>query len=95
MYWHGEAGPSSGPTTTKAERCTKSHFFDDVDCTIEMVKAAQDDFLVDAKIFKKLVQDAEKPLYLGCRKLTKLFALVKLYNLKARYGWSDKAFQNY
>ena len=28
----------------------------------------------------------------GCRKFTKLSALVKLYNLKARYEWSDKAF---
>ena len=25
-------------------------------------------------------------------KYTKLSALVKLYNLKARYGWSDKGF---
>ena len=77
-YWHGEAGPSSGPTTTKAKRCTKNQFFADVDCTIEMVKVAQDDFHVDPEIFMKLLQDAEKPLYPGCRKLTKLFALVKI-----------------
>ena len=91
-YCHGGAGPSSGPKTTKAERCTKNKFFDDVDCTIEMVKAAHDDFHADEEIFNKLLQDAEKPLYPGCRKFTKLSALVKLYNLKARYGWSDKGF---
>ena len=91
-YWHGEAGPTSGPTTTKAERCTKNQFFDDVDCTIEMVKAAHDDFHADAEVFNKLLQDTEKPLYPGCRKFIKLYALVKLYNLKARYGWSDKGF---
>ena len=91
-YWHGEAGPSSEPTTTKAERCTKNQFFNDVDSTIDMVKAVHDDFHADAEIFKKLLQDAEKPLYPGCRKFTKLSALVKLYNLKARYGWSDKGF---
>ena len=62
-YWHGEAGPSSGPKTTKAERCAKNQFFDDVDCTIEMVKAAHDDFHADEEIFNKLLQDAEKPLY--------------------------------
>ena len=38
------------------------------------------------------MNDAKKPLYPGCRKFTKLFALVKLYNPKARYGWSDKGF---
>ena len=63
-----------------------------MDYTIEMVKVAHDDFQADPEIFTKLLNDAEKPLYLGCRKFTKLSALVKLYNLKARYGWSDKGF---
>ena len=54
-YWHGEVGPSSGPTTTKVERCTKNQFFDDVNCIIEIVKAAHDDFHVNAEIFKKLL----------------------------------------
>ena len=49
-----------------------------------MVKAAHDNFQADPKFFKKLLNDAEKPLYPS--------ALVKLYNLKARYGWSDKRF---
>ena len=43
-------------------------------------------------MFGRLLEDAEKPLYLGCMKYTKLSALVKLYDLKARYGWSDKGF---
>ena len=54
-YWHGEEGPSSEPTTTKAERCTKNQFFNDVDSTIDMVKAVYDDFHADAEIFKKLL----------------------------------------
>ena len=49
-------------------------------------------FQADLEIFTKILNDAEKPLYPGCRKFTKLSALVKLYNLKARYGWSDKGF---
>ena len=43
-------------------------------------------------MFGRLLEDAEKPLYLGCMKYTKLSALVKLYDLIARYGWSDKGF---
>ncbi|KAH0973937.1 hypothetical protein GBA52_015836 [Prunus armeniaca] len=42
--------------------------------------------------FKKFVEEAEKPLYRGCYKHTKLSGLVKLYNLKARHGMTDNCF---
>lgn len=48
-----------------------------------MVLATHDDCKKDPQSFEKLLDDAEKPLYLGCLKFMKLFALVKLYNLKA------------
>nr|GEV90879.1 hypothetical protein [Tanacetum cinerariifolium] len=35
-------------------------------------------------------RDAEKPLYRGCPEFTKLSAIVKLLNLKGKYGDSDK-----
>ena len=41
-----------------------------------------------------MVEDAEKPLYPNCLKYNKLYALVKLYKLKAKYGWSDKSFSD-
>ena len=36
--------------------------------------------------------DVEKPLYSGCINCTKLSALIKLYNLKTCFKWSDKSF---
>ena len=42
--------------------------------------------------FEKLKSDAHKPLYAGCTKYTRLLAVLKLYNLKARYGLSDSGF---
>ncbi|RVW24082.1 hypothetical protein CK203_091324 [Vitis vinifera] len=57
-----------------------------------MVEAAQDDCKANPKLFERLLEDAEKPLYPDCKNFTKLSALVKLYNLKERYGWSDKSF---
>ena len=36
--------------------------------------------------------EAEKPLYEGCKKFTKLSTLVKLYNLKVTCGLSDASF---
>ncbi|KAK9289837.1 hypothetical protein L1049_007997 [Liquidambar formosana] len=57
-----------------------------------MVQAAHDNYTSDPKLFEKLLEDADKPLYPDCKKFTKLSSLVKLYNLKGRYGWSDKSF---
>ncbi|XP_074291905.1 uncharacterized protein LOC141618722 [Silene latifolia] len=42
-------------------------------------------------VLEKL-KDAEMPLYKSCKNYTKLPAVVKLYNLKATNGWSDKSF---
>ncbi|KAL6347441.1 hypothetical protein AAG906_025156 [Vitis piasezkii] len=50
-----------------------------------MVNAAQVNCMNDSQAFGRLLEDAEKPLYPGCMKYTKLSTLVKLYNLKARY----------
>ena len=60
--------------------------------TIEMVEVAQEDCKDNPKLFERLLEDAERPLYPSCKNFTKLSALIKLYNLKARYGWYDKSF---
>ena len=57
-----------------------------------MVEVAQDDYKANPKLFERLLEDAEKPLYLDCKNFTKLSTLVKLYNLEGRYGWSNKSF---
>ncbi|XP_076918763.1 uncharacterized protein LOC143579300 [Bidens hawaiensis] len=36
--------------------------------------------------------DAEKPLYVGCKKYSKLSVVLRLINLKTNYSWSDKSF---
>nr|GMC91220.1 uncharacterized protein LOC109168127 [Ipomoea batatas] len=43
-------------------------------------------------VFESLFVDSEKPLFPGCAKFTKLSAVLKLYSLKAKNGWSDKGF---
>ena len=66
----------------------------DVASTVEMVHVIDDEFMTDPILFKKLLEDAKKPLYPSCIKFTKLSTLVKLYNVKAWYGWSDKSFSD-
>ncbi|GKC84270.1 putative reverse transcriptase domain-containing protein, partial [Tanacetum coccineum] len=60
---------------------------------VEMVNATKDNFDKDDLIkFQELLLDVEKPLYEGCPDFTKLSAIVKLLNLKGKYGASDKFF---
>lgn len=65
---------------------------DDVASTKHLLQAGLKQYTGDPKEFEKLLNDAEKPLYEGCSKYTKLSMVVKLYNLKAKGGWSDKSF---
>ncbi|XP_073152932.1 uncharacterized protein [Henckelia pumila] len=63
----------------------------DAEEPIDMVHAAFDSYADNPTTFKNLLEDAEKPLYPGCSKFTRLSAVVKLFNLKAKYSWSDKS----
>nr|GEY95007.1 hypothetical protein [Tanacetum cinerariifolium] len=60
---------------------------------VEMVNAIKESFDEDdlAK-FQELLLDAEKTLYKGCPDFIKLSTIVKLLNLKGKYGASDKFF---
>ena len=92
-YWHGEDIPTNTQSSEMAQ-CHDTMNYSDVGNTVEIIHAMKNEFMEDPISFKKLLEDAEKPLYLGCEKFTKLSALVKLYNVKARYGWSDKSFSD-
>ncbi|XP_074277524.1 uncharacterized protein LOC141601152 [Silene latifolia] len=46
------------------------------------------------RIVLEKLKDSEMPLYKNCKNYTKLSAVVKLYNLKAKNGWSDRSFTN-
>ncbi|CAL2259575.1 unnamed protein product [Prunus armeniaca] len=59
---------------------------------IEMDDNDFGDFGSDPYEFANVIGDGDQPLYPGCRKYTKLSALVKLYNLKAKHGMSDVCF---
>nr|GEV44813.1 RNA-directed DNA polymerase, eukaryota [Tanacetum cinerariifolium] len=60
---------------------------------IEMVNATKDDFDEDDLVkFQELLLDTEKPLYERRPDFTKLSAIVKLLNLKGKYGASEKLF---
>lgn len=64
----------------------------DYDRVEEIADAFEEYLRCCPEMFERLVSDSEKPLYDGCIKFTRLYVVLKLYNLKAR--WSDKSFTN-
>ena len=62
----------------------------------EMVRDAMgfDEFSeIELKKLKRLVADMKMPLYLSCKAIyTKLFATLKLLQLKATHYWTDRSF---
>ncbi|XP_024046598.1 uncharacterized protein LOC112100952 [Citrus clementina] len=56
-----------------------------------MVEDAYEHCDRDPSSFKNMLEDAKKPLYPGARH-SKLSSLMRLYNVKGNYGWSDKGF---
>ncbi|KAL0556379.1 hypothetical protein IC582_004892 [Cucumis melo] len=91
-FWHGEQLPMSSSYGESSKFDTHMYEENDVGSINEMIEVAYEEYSKDPNEFEKLLNDVEKPLYEGCKKFTKLSTLVKLYNLKVRYGWSDISF---
>ncbi|XP_073133711.1 uncharacterized protein [Henckelia pumila] len=89
--WHGERSTVMNPMNDSDQVGPDEHKYF-AEETIDMVHDAYDSYAANPSQFHKILEDAEKPLYSGCTKFTKLTALVKLFNLKAKYSWSDKSF---
>ncbi|KAI9153929.1 hypothetical protein LWI28_018647 [Acer negundo] len=92
--WHGESYPSRVFTSGKTTFVEPPRYKEDVNM-VEMVHDAFEFCKEDPKSFQSRLEDAEKLLFPSCTKYTKLFALMKLYNLKGKYGWSDNSFSDW
>ncbi|GJS44466.1 hypothetical protein Tco_0569509 [Tanacetum coccineum] len=85
------------PVNATTEFVDDTYFASDIPtdgpATTKMVNATKDNLDKDDLVkFQELLLDAEKPLYEGCPDFTKFSAIVKLLNLKGKYGCSDKFF---
>ena len=66
---------------------------DEDDQLVDMIYG-MNEFDENPEKFSSTLRDAEEPLYANCTKFTKLSAVLKLFNLKASNGWSDKGFSS-
>ncbi|XP_075477642.1 uncharacterized protein LOC142518717 [Primulina tabacum] len=90
--WHGESAESDKVNwSTNKEPIGNYHGHFE---TTNMCEAAYDNYTENPEAFMEFLEEAEKPLYNGCKRYTKLSAIVKLYNTKAKHGMSDALFSD-
>ena len=65
---------------------------DDLFNVRNMVQTVHDQFSDVLNTFDSMFVDFKKPLFPNCKRFTKLLALVRQYNLKVRFGWSNSSF---
>lgn len=92
MVLDGEDLNSENVTNRMKNTLDENHEHDDLFNRVNMVQSIHDQSSNTSNTFDTMFDDVKKPLYTGCKKLTKLSALVRLYNLKVRYGWSNTSF---
>ena len=86
--WHGELNTES---KSPAEDTASSESVDQIPMQPEN-DDIDDDISFDSADAFNHVQSEHEPLYPGCEGFTKMKALVKLYNLKAKHQVSDGCF---
>ncbi|KAM6569727.1 hypothetical protein CsatB_017712 [Cannabis sativa] len=89
-YHHGEKIRRSGEGPSRKDKIVNNVEYED-DHIAEMINEAEFESQVRPETFQTMLEDAEKPIYPNCTRFTKLSTLIRLYNLKAKHGWSDKS----
>ncbi|KAI5314043.1 hypothetical protein L3X38_043219 [Prunus dulcis] len=90
--FHGEPWEATTNASRNVEEDDGHSRYSFVSEEIDMDDNDFGDFGFDPYEFANVIGDGDQPVYPGCRKYTKLSALVKLYNLKAKHGMSDVCF---
>ena len=90
--WHGESNLVESPVPTETGSTSES--INQFSTGMDIPEDHEDDISSDYSDFINHVKGEHQPLYPGCESYTKLKALVKLYNLKAKHGMSDACFSD-
>ena len=89
--WHGESEPICPSVNSQEYPKSQQFRCHDYKDVVDMVQDAYEQCDKDQSSFMNMLEDAEKPLYPGS-KHSKISGLMRLYNVKGKYGWSDKSF---
>ncbi|CAH9079417.1 unnamed protein product [Cuscuta epithymum] len=84
---HGESVEMPSMSSHREE--VRGDTYDHMD---DMIRDFGVESFARAHVYDKLCADAEVPLYPGCTKFTRLTTVLRLFNIKATNGWTDKSF---
>ncbi|XP_031106272.1 uncharacterized protein LOC116010918 [Ipomoea triloba] len=88
--WHGE---SDLTTTSNMYVDSEANEDDESEDRLDkMLRHVGEEFTDRSNELDELLNDSKLPLWSGYSKYTRLYAILKLFNLKARNGWSAKSF---
>ncbi|CAM8944243.1 unnamed protein product [Rhodiola kirilowii] len=90
-YMHGEVEPQNVQPQPVESLPVDNDDWEE-DNIIDMVNNVADEFVTRTQVLESLRNDSELPLYEGCFKYTRLYATLKIFNLKEKNGWSDVSF---
>ena len=67
---------------------------DNVEDMIRDVRGKEDEMMeAELRKYRQFVEDSKKPLYPYCEKYSRVTGHLKLLQLKAAHGWTDKSFK--
>ena len=87
-YHHGQVNfqTSFDPPREDFTNDQEGEAYDVGDNMCDMVNDLEDDLARCPDLFESMMEDAETPLYDGCKNFTKLSFLMTLFKLKAKSG---------
>lgn len=88
--WHGESKEGLSASSS-IHNVSEAYDIDEGDRLDDMLRVAANNYSENPAIFEILLHDSEKPVYTGSKN-SKLSSVLRLYNLKAGNGWTDKSF---
>jgi len=86
--WHGEVLNLPNVSETKSQH---SNTYSE-DCMEDMIPDVGEDSFHRAHMYDSLKDDSVTELYPGCSSFSRLSAVLRLFNIKARNGWTDRSF---
>ena len=87
--WHGEV--LDLPYVSEQDQCEHSNLYSE-DCMEDMIRDIGEESFYQACVFYSLKDDSPIELYPGCSNFSRLSAVLRLFNMKARNGWIDRSF---
>ena len=87
--WHGEV--IDLPYVSEVDQYEHSNMYSK-DCMEDMIRDISEESFHQAHVYDSLKDNSRTELYPGCSSFSHLLAVLRLFNMKARNGWTGRNF---